>query len=451
MDDAVTTSPVVAFTGFAAVIALLLFLIAKARWHVFAALLVPIALLAFAPTVDRAAFIAAFETGFGDTVGSIAVVIVLGTLIAEALRASGAVERITRSMIRVVGGRHVPLALTLAGFVVGLAVFSDVAYVILNPLVHVAALEAGTGMAVMATGLVGSIQLTHAIVPPTPGPLAAAAVLEADLGTVIAAGSVATLFGSVMGWVYARIVGPRVDAAPSEEYRGRSGDGRGLPPLGWSYAPILVPLVLIAGRSVADFTLEEGSALHGVASLLGWPVVAMGAGVVVSYVLAWRSGAVEDPEDLRQGWVENALRGSAMIIVVTGLGGALSELLQATPAVDIIAEATLGAGVPTLLLPFVLGVLANLITGSSTVGVITASSLTAPMLGALGLSAEAAVLAAGCGSVVVKHVNASYFWVCTSLSELNLRQALTCYSGVTLVGGTTSMAAVAAMWGAGLI
>ncbi|MFI6575041.1 GntP family permease [Nocardiopsis sp. NPDC050513] len=449
----VTASPAVALVGFACVIALLLFLIAKARWHVFIALLVPIILLGFAPTIDRAAFIEAFEHGFGGTIQSIAVVIVLGTLIAEALRATGAVERITQSMFRVVGKKNMPLALTLAGFVIGLAVFSDVGYVILNPLVHVAALEAGVSMSLMATGLVGALQLTHAIVPPTPGPLAAAAIVDADLGKVIIFGGAVTLFGSIMGWLYAKLIGKRVQVAPSKEYAGRSltDETRKLPPLGWSYAPIIVPLLLIGSSSVADFVLEEGSALHEIVMFVGWPVFALGVGVVIAYALAWRSKAVEDSKDLREGWVENALRGSAMIILVTGLGGALSQLLRSTPAVDIIAQGTLDIGVPAILLPFVLGVMANMITGSTTVAVITAASLTAPMIGTLGLSAEAAMLSGACGSVIVKYVNASYFWVCTSLSGMPLRAALISYGGVTLVGGVFSMVGVVTLWSLGIL
>ncbi len=451
--DPITTNPTVALTGFLAVIVVLFFLIAKFKWHVFIALLVPIVLLGFAPTVDRAVFIEAFESGFGGTIQSIAVVIVLGTLIAEALRNSGAVERITRSMMRLVGKRNMPLALTLAGFVIGLAVFSDIGYIILNPLVHVAALETGATMSVMATGLVGSMQLTHAVVPPTPGPLAAAAVVGADIGVIILYGSIITLFGSVVGWAYARLVGSRISSPPSEEYRTTSLEGgtARLPSLGLSYAPILIPLVLIGGSSLADVTLSEEHPVHGIAVFLGWPVFALGVGVLLAYFLAWWTGSTEDNKSLRDTWVENALRTSAMVIMVTGLGGALSELLQATPAVDVIAENTLAIGVPAILLPFLLGVLANLITGSTTVGVITAASLTNPMLSTLGLSPEAAMLSAACGSVIIKYFNSSYFWVCMTLSGMSLRAALLSYGGVTLVGGLSSMVAVVALWGFGVI
>ncbi|MCG8607567.1 GntP family permease, partial [bacterium] len=183
--NAVISSALLSLLGFAAVIILLLFLIAKWKWHVFLALLMPIVLFGLIPGVQQNNFIKAFESGFGKTLGKIGVVIVLGSIIAEALKHTGAIQVITRSMVKLVGSKRMPLALTLTGFVLGIAIFSDVAYVILNPLVHSAAQTMNVTIAAMSTGLVGALQLTHAIVPPTPGPLAAAALVEADIGKTI--------------------------------------------------------------------------------------------------------------------------------------------------------------------------------------------------------------------------------------------------------------------------
>src|SRR5690606_10733407 len=154
--------------------------------------------------------------------------IVLGSVLAEALKHTGGVERITTTMISWVGDQRMPLALTLSGFVIGIAIFSDVGYVILNPLVHSAALKTGLNMSVMATGLVGAMQLTHAMVPPTPGPLAAVALVEGNVGKVILFGTVATLIGSLAGYLFARIVGPRIESPPSTEFVGQSFIERGL-------------------------------------------------------------------------------------------------------------------------------------------------------------------------------------------------------------------------------
>jgi GntP family gluconate:H+ symporter len=441
----------VVLAGLLAVVALLFLLITRYRWHVFLALLLPILLFAALPGLDRKAYIDAFEVGFGKTVQGIAVVIVLGSILAEALRHTGGVERITRTMIRWVGQRRMPLALTLSGFVIGIAIFSDVGYVILNPLVHSAALETGVNMSVMATGLVGAMQLTHAMVPPTPGPLAAVALVGADIGRVILFGGIATLVGSLGGWAYAMVVGPRIESPPSMDFVGQSFMDRGreedLPTTARAFAPILIPLALIAGQSVAHLTLPEDHIVNAIMLYLGWPVVALSIGVL----LAYRNTREEQSGERTGTWVENGLRTSAMIIMVTGLGGSLSQILRQTPAVDAIAHATAATGLSAIFLPFILGIVGNMITGSTTVGVITAAAITAPMMGDLGLSPEATMLAGAAGSIIVKYVNSSYFWVCTSLSRMSLRAALLSYGGVTLVNGVLSMAAVYVMWALGWI
>src|SRR5215204_4264462 len=250
MDPRITDSTLIALAGLIAVVALLFLLITKFKWHVFIALLVPILLFALIPGIDREVFISAFEVGFGKTIQSIAVVIVVGSILAEGMKHTGGIERITVSMIRWVGEKRMPLALTLSGWVIGIPIFSDVGYVILNPLVHSAAIRAGLNMSVMSTGLIGAMQLTHAMVPPTPGPLAAVAILKADMGRVIMYGCFVSIIASFFGWGYALAVGPRLVSQPSLEFVGQSfvetGREAELPTTGWAFAPILIPLVLVA-------------------------------------------------------------------------------------------------------------------------------------------------------------------------------------------------------------
>jgi GntP family gluconate:H+ symporter len=451
-DTAVATSPLLALAAFGGVIVLLLFLIARWRWHVFLALLVPLMLFGVIPGVHTNNFIRAFEAGFGSTLGSIGVVIVLGSIIAEALRHTGAIQTITRSMVRAVGAGRMPLALTLTGFVLGIAIFSDVAFVILNPLVHSAAKLMQVPVAVMSTGLVGALQLTHAIVPPTPGPLAAAALVGADIGKTIIFGSVACLAGSIATWIWGQyVIGPRLATPPSDDFAGTdllAGDDRQLPGVLASYAPIVVPIALISAQSVSRLFLEDGHPLRAALAYVGWPVAALSVGVWLSFRMI---RTAEHKSAATKGWVEEALRVSAMILVVTGLGGSLSEILKGTPAVTAVSGVFAAYGLPAILLPFVIGIIGNMITGSTTVGVITSASLVAPMLSSLALSPEAAMLAGASGSVIVKYVNSSYFWVCTSLSRLPVNHAMLAYGGATLVGGIVSFAVVCLLWITGII
>jgi GntP family gluconate:H+ symporter len=357
-------------------------------------------------------------------------------------------------MVRVVGERRMPIALTLTGFILGIAIFSDVAYVILNPLVHSAAHAMGVGMGTMSIGLVGALQLTHAIVPPTPGPLAAVALLGADIGKTIIFGTIACLVGSLAGWVWGQFVaGPRIRTQPAEEFKDRNfleaTQGERLPSTLSAYAPIVVPVVLISAQSVARLVFDEGHVLlRGILGYVGWPVVALTIGLwLASRNVDRREGRTEKVNQ----WVRDGLKTSAMILVVTGLGGSLSAILKGTPAVGFVADVFTSHGLPSILLPFMIGVIGNMLTGSTTVGVITAASLVAPMLGPLGLSPEAAMLSGASGSVIIKYVNSSYFWVCTSLSKLEVKEALLGYGGVTLVGGTASFAAVWVMWAMGIV
>jgi GntP family gluconate:H+ symporter len=450
---AVTTSVVIALLGFAGCIVLLLFLIARWKWHVFLALLLPILLFGVIPGIQRNNFIAAFEQGFGNTLGKIGIVIVLGSIIAEALRHTGAIQVITRSMVRLVGAQRMPFALTLTGFVLGVAIFSDVAYVILNPLVHSAAHAMNVSIGTMSIGLVGALQLTHAIVPPTPGPLAAAALVGADIGKTIIFGAIACLVGSIAGWVWGQFfAGPRIKTKPSDEYRDDAlldiSNLDHLPSTFRSYAPIAIPVILISAQSVAKVLLDEGHVVRVVLAYVGWPVVALTIGLWLAFI---NIGPGVDKTKTANHWVKDGLKTSAMILVVTGLGGSLSAILKGTPAVDFVADIFASYGLPAILLPFTLGVIGNMLTGSTTVGVITAASLVAPMLGALDLSPEAAMLSGASGSVIIKYVNSSYFWVCTSLTKLEVKEALLGFGGVTFIGGVASFAAVWVMWAVGVV
>ena len=443
--NTVSTHPVITLIAFILLVIALFFLIVRWKWHVFLALLIPIIFFGIIPGIQQENFIVAFEEGFGKTLGKIGVVIVLGSVIAEALKHSGAIKVITHSIIYLVGSKRIPLALTFTGFILGIAIFSDVAYVILNPLVHASAIATNTGIATMSTGLVGALQLTHAIVPPTPGPLAAAALVNADIGKVIVYGGLCCLIGSISCWAWGKwAAGPKILTKGNPEFASeQSAVLPGTVTILSSYAPIVVPIVLISLHSVAQLYLDKESALQPVITYLGWPVCALTIGVWLAYR---NVHSIDDKKESKSSWIETALKGAAMIIVVTGLGGSLSEILKGTPVVTFIVNFFVDYKLPAIILPFLIGVIGNMITGSTTVGVITAASIVAPMLSSLQLSPEAAMLSGASGSVIIKYVNSSYFWVCTSLSRLTVNEAMLAYGGATLVGGLVTFLCVCLLW-----
>lgn len=445
MNSQVSANPILTLIAFVLLIVVLFYLIAKWRWHVFLALLIPIVLFGIIPGIQQDNFIEAFEQGFGKTLGKIGVVIVLGSVIAEALKHTGAIRVITQSIINLVGSKRIPLALTFTGFILGIAIFSDVAFVILNPLVHASALATKTGIATMTTGLVGSLQLTHAIVPPTPGPMAAAALVGADIGKVIVYGGICCFFGSLTCWAWGKwVASPRISTLGNPEFAMESE--KELPPtisVVAAYTPIVVPILLISLHSIAMLYLDDGNMVRPIIAYVGWPVCALTIGVWLAYRNVY---SIDDKKVSKNLWIENALKGSAMILVVTGLGGSLSEILKGTPVVSYMVDFFVHNNLPAIILPFLIGVIGNMITGSTTVGVITAASIVAPMLGSLNLSPEAAMLSGASGSVIIKYVNSSYFWVCTSLSRLTVNEGMLAYGGATLVGGLVTFFCVCALW-----
>ena len=215
----------------------------------------------------------------------------------------------------------------------------------------------------------------------------------------------------------------------------------------WAYAAIVIPLALIAGQSVTALALPAEHIVNTVMLYLWWPVVALSIGILLAYRNTTRAQAAA-----RTGaWIEDGLRVSATIIMVTGLGAALSQILRKMPAVDAIARGVISAGLPAIFLPFLLGVAGNMIAGSTTMGVITAASVAAPMMETLRLSPEATMVTGATGSMLIKHVNSTYFWVCTSLSRMSLKSALISYGGVTFVNGVAAMVVVCVLWAVWLI
>ena len=184
--------------------------------------------------------------------------------------------------------------------------------------------------------------------PPTPGPLAAAAIVGADIGKTIIFGGIACLFGSLACWAWGvYVAGPRIKTLPSDEFEAANLADNApdkLPSTLSSYTPIVIPIVLIATQSVVSLWFDEGHILRTLFLYLGWPVVALSIGVW----LAYRNITTDDAKQkAKDEWVESALKTSAMILVITGLGGSLSAILRGTPAVDFIAAMFTDYGLPT--------------------------------------------------------------------------------------------------------
>ena len=420
----------------------------RLRLHPFLALLVAAFGFGLLSGMPPAEVVKSVNTGFGATLGYIGIVILAGAIIGTFLEKSGGARRIAEATLRLTGRRNVPATMGVVGYVVSMPVFCDSAFVLLSPLNKALAHKAGIGLAASAVALSLGLYATHTMVPPTPGPVAAAGILEADLGLVIAWGLLVSAVALAAGWAFAVCYASRISIPAYADGEGPredptvAADG---PSAGRSLLPILVPIALIVLRSVAEFPARpfgEGRAVEALA-FVGQPVVALLVGVVLAMLLPRR---FERSMLSAAGWVGEAVVSAATILIITGAGGAFGKVLQNSGIADAIGEsiASLQMGI---WLPFLIAAGIKTAQGSSTVAIITTASLVAPLLGPLGLDGETAralaVVAIGAGSMVVSHANDSYFWVVTQFSNMDAHTGYKLQTVGTLVEGA---AAAVTLW-----
>lgn len=424
---------------------------ATARWklHPFLALIFAAFGFGVLAGMPPAAVLRAINTGFGDTIGAIGLVILAGAIIGTFLEKSGGAYRLAEGALRLTGRRNVPLAMTIIGYFVSMPVFCDSGFILLAPLNKALAAKAKISLAAGAIALSLGLYATHTMVPPTPGPVAAAGVLGADLGRVILCGAVVSMAAALAGWVFAIRVAARVHIDPSDGEAAPDTAGppvREAPPLPLALVPILLPALLIVARSIAELPARPLGEGHAAALLgfLGQPVAALMIGVVFAFLLPRRF----DREMLSAtGWVGQAVAGAAAIIVITGAGGAFGGVLRDSGIAEVLGAALEGRSGLGIWLPFAAAAAIKTAQGSSTVAIITTAGLTAPLLPSLGLESETAkamaVVAIGAGAMAVSHANDSYFWVVTQFSKMSVSQGYRLQTLGTLV---EALAAILTLW-----
>ena len=309
---------------------------------------------------------------------------------------------------------------------------------VLSPISRALAQQSNTSLAVMATALSGGLYATHCLVPPTPGPIAMAGTLEADLGLTILVGLVISIPATFVAILYAKKVSSKINIPANSEYtleELKEKYGK-LPGSFHSFSPILLPIVLIALSSVASFpTKPFGEGFFAtLINFIGNPVVALLLGVFLAMTLIPQQ---EKKNTLK--WVTQGVTDSAAILAITGAGGSFGAILKLLPIADSVGGlVSSGLGV---LIPFIIAMILKLAMGASTVAMITTASMMAPLMESMGYTSPLArvlvVLAIGAGSMVASHANDSYFWVVSQFSDMKTEEAYRCQTGMTAVMGIT--------------
>ncbi|MFF5564397.1 GntP family permease [Streptomyces sp. NPDC012623] len=444
-------------------IALLLFLIIKVRLQPFVALLgvsIAVGLAAglsvteLFGTVQKSAAVSMIESGMGGILGHVAIIIGLGTMLGAILEVSGGAEVLSSRLLNLFGEKRAPLAMGLTGLIFGIPVFFDVGIFVLAPIVYAAAKRSGKSILLYAMPLLAGLSMTHAFLPPHPGPVAAAGLFKVDLGWVILMGVLVGVPAVLAAWAYAAWIGKRLfvdvpqdmveaaeesKAAVAAEQRASGVTPRETPvALGTVLAIIGTPLLLILLATFSSIALDPSTA-RSVIEFFGHPFVALTIALLLAYYLL----------GIRRGWSRqsletvstSSLKPVGNILLVVGAGGVFGAVLKGSGIADALADTFNDVGLPVILLAWLISVVLRVAQGSATVAIVTTAGIVVPLVEGQGLSqAHLAliIMAISAGSIFASHVNDGGFWMVAKyfgISERDTLKSWTVLESVLSVAG----------------
>ena len=416
--------------GLAIGIAILIFLVLKTKVQAFLALIICTVIVGIVGGMplstitleDGKAFgiVNSITTGFGGTLGSIGIIIGFGVMMGQLFEATGAAKRMAHTFLRLFGKKREEEALALTGFLVSIPIFCDSGFVVLAPIAK--AISKATKKSIIGLGvaLAAGLVITHSMVPPTPGPLGVCGIFNIDVGKFILLSLVLSLPMAIACIAYARLyLSKKYYRIPNDEgeivelpyqepdYENAfSMDVKGLPGTLESFLPLIVPIVLILINTVAS-ALGKTEGFMEILIFLGQPIIAVGLGLLVAIFTLGRKldrhTAVTE--------MERGMMSAGIIMLVTGGGGALGQIIKDSGLGTYMAEGLAKTAIPIIILPLLISTAMRFIQGSGTVAMTTAASISAPIVIAAGVSPLLGAVACCVGSLFFGYFNDSYFWV----------------------------------------
>ena len=416
-------------------IALLLFLIIRLKVEPFIALVGTGVLVALAGGVTIEALVgtpikssdALIEKGFAGILGHITLIIGLGTVLGAILERSGGAEVLLGRLVQIFGEKGTPLAMGITGFVLGIPVFFDIGIFVLAPLIYVAAVRGGKSLVLYTLPLLAGLSITHAFLPPHPGPVAAAGLFHVELGWIIimglACGIPAWFVGGILfgTWIGKRIIVP----VPEDRIVPEAEEAKGHEPsIGVVLLVIGLPMLLILGGTFGNIFAPEG-ALRDTLIFFGNPGIALTVAVLVAmWLLGFRQGMTAEELGELSG---SSLKPVGMILLVVGAGAFFGAVLAATGVGKAVAGTLSAAGLPLIVSAYVIACGMRIAQGSATVAIVTTGGILAPVL----TSGEYTqpqlaliVMAISAGSIIASHVNDGGFWIIAKYFNMTVKQTL---------------------------
>ena len=435
------------------VLAVMIMIVAISKWklHPFLAIMGVSLALAFAAGIPLGKIPGIVGAGFSGTFSSIGIVIILGALIGTILEKTGAALKLADIVVGIVGKNHPQLAMELMGWIVSIPVFCDSGFVILNPIRKALVKRTGVSSVAMSVALSAGLYVSHVLIPPTPGPIAAANTLGIgeNLLLVIGIGALCSIAPLIAGLLYALFIGRSVKSADEtgasaetvKSYEELKAEFGTLPSGCSALAPLVVPIILMALSSVAAMMKMTGGAAD-LMKFLGNPVMALTVGTLLAMLQMVSAGKSKDLYAV----TNDTLKTVGPILFVTAAGGVLGKVIASSSMVDFIKSNASAMQNIGIVFPFVLAAVLKTAQGSSTVAITTTAGIVAPLLPVLGLATPVlsalTVMSIGAGAMTVSHANDSYFWVVTNFGDMTPDQGYKTQTALTLIMGLASIAEI---------
>ncbi len=406
-------------------IVLLILLILKTKVHAFLGLIIAAVVIGLVGGMPAADVPKSIINGFGGTLGSIGIIIGFGVMMGQIFDKTGAAERMALTFIKLFGKKREHWAMALTGFIVSIPIFCDSGFVIVSPIAKAISKKTRRSIVAIAGPLAAGLVITHSLVPPTPGPLGVAGTFGVDIGKFILLGIAISIPMAIVATLYCQWLGKRIYQLPADNEEGWERPekieevsdmealkpSRPLPSAFESFLPLLFPIVLILLNNIFSAAGISDTGIGKVVTFLGTPIIAVGIGLLLAIFVLGRK--MDRKTVLAE--MDTGIKSAGIIILVTGGGGALGQILKDSGTGTYVAELLAKTPIPIIILPFLIATLVRFIQGSGTVAMVTAAGICAPILQAAGANMMLGAFAACIGSLFFSYFNDSYFWVVNNL------------------------------------
>ena len=374
--------------------------------------------------------------GFFSIVLIIGPIIIIGTVLGKFLNETGRSKKMVNTFISYFGIDNIPLSLNLIGLIISIPVFCDAAFILMSSIVKDLSKITKKNIILLSVCLATGLYSAHVFIPPTPGPIAASAIINADIGLLFLIGIVVGIIVSISGYVWMKFLFKKeFKINPGEIKSHDFTSDRSIV----SFLPVIVPILLISASTIIKYPKLDINQLPflKIFEIIGKPEIALLIGFLMTLIFLKKDEIQSTPQ-----WIIKSLKNSFGILLITGAGGALGYIIRESGIIDNL-NLNIATGLASIFSVFILATIIKTIQGSSTVAIVTTCAITAPILQSIGMTSELEkvilIISIGSGAMTISHVNDSYFWVVTKYSNIEMNDVLKYFSSATLIQGLTGL------------